>query len=180
MEKTKIIITFVMLIVGCRFPPPSSINLTDENHVKIDSKLQLLIKCLEKENTGPFDSYIKKDNKGNVVKICLSSDFVSKNNLKILLSLSQVNELILCCCANNPTPLTPDTFNILSGFKRLKHLELYGAVDELSINMCNSIASIKSLESLTIEYSIIPKEGILILKRMNLRELKVSKTCTVQ
>jgi len=56
-------------------------------------------------------------------------------------------------------------FNLLKRFKKLRCLVLYGAVDELSLKICKSIASIDVLDELIIEYGKITSDGSSALKK---------------
>lgn len=175
-------IVLISALTGCK----SSIDSINgqapcsEKSVHISSKLQLLLKELETNKNNSFDSYIKKDGNDGIVDLCLASNMASDENMNELSTLPFVAKITLSCCANNTTPLTAHSFGVLKKFKSLKHLTLYGAVDKLSIEMCKSIASINRLESLTIEYSIVPEESVKFLKQMHIKSLQISESCTVE
>ena len=173
---SRIIIGFVIYVCGCN-------GYVADHEVKPvphrDSRLKSLVKQLETGREGLFESHVVRDDTGNIVEVCLTSDMVSDGNLNVLSALPKVSKLSLYCCANNAEPLTENSFNLLKQFKQLRCLVLYGAVDELSLNICKSIASVEGLEEVIIEYSQITNDGSSMLNKMRLKKLRISESCTI-
>ena len=177
----RVITSFMVLMCGCHvYVAGHKLKQNTEKQVtQCDDKLQSLVKQLETGREGLFESHVVRDRSGNIVEVCLTSDMVSDGNLNGLSALPKVSKLALYCCANNAEPLTEHSFNLLKKFKQLRCLVLYGAVDELSLSICNAIASVDSLEELTIEYSKIAADGGSVLKKMRLKNLRISESCTI-
>jgi len=174
------ITSFMVMTSGCQFDvADQNVKLMgDEQETCRDDRLQSLITQLEKKHAGAFDSHVVKDDAGSIVEVCLVADMVSDDNLKALSALPKVNKLVLCCSSNNAVPLTERSFGLMKKFKKLRSLVLYGAVDEVSLEICKSIVSIDGLENVVIEYSKITCDGIHVLKK-NIKHLQVSGSCSI-
>jgi len=166
------IVSCLAMGLGCGSRSDSQGQIAKETSSSEDNpRLKKLIAYLERGRQEGFFSSLHRNAEGKIDKVALFGEDAGDENVELITSLPNLEVLCLGCCAYN-TDMSSKTFDLLKHAKKLKVLQLYGAVALLDKEMCRSIAALKQLEVFDLQFGRCDPEGAILLKKMkNLKKL---------
>jgi len=161
-----VVVTFLLFVFGCDHR---------ENKEHMVTERQRQTELLQILGVKPYGLHWRINDMGLIDMIALSGNTVNHENIRVVSTIESLRVLLLTCCAYNDEPPSIDDFQQLKSLKNLKCLELYGALEEVSEEMCQAISELSQLEELTISYSLIDINGRWVLEKMHLLHLDIDR-----
>lgn len=131
----------------------------------VQKDVSKLINEIETIPNGMYVSSYCKNKQGDITEISLYGEQANEENLEIIARLLKLEKLTLGCSAYNSIPLTEHSFSLLKSSKNLTELILFGAVTNLTKDICKSISELSNIQTVKVDFCKIDKKGIEELKQ---------------